>query len=182
MTEVSNSKQAVATWRWAWQLLGIMVGTATFVSLIKHGFAIELSGLPAKVYGQYTWLRDMVFEPAVWLVSWIGLTIPPWLKDVITVYGLIGAAFVRAMTSTGIPLTTKESLLKYYLVHLSFVMSWPLLAIFVPVEWVQYRNHPEYRDGAPNFLKAFGWQLMIVVVAAVAFFLWNHLANVYGPG
>jgi hypothetical protein len=40
MSEISKHKQAIATGRWVWQVLGIMVGTATVVSLIKHGFSI----------------------------------------------------------------------------------------------------------------------------------------------
>jgi hypothetical protein len=68
MSEISKHKQAIATGRWVWQVLGIMVGTATVVSLIKHGFSIELSGLPAKVFQQYAWLRDMLLSPSFGLL------------------------------------------------------------------------------------------------------------------
>ena len=31
-----------------WHILGMLLGTATAISIIKNGFAIDLYGLPAK--------------------------------------------------------------------------------------------------------------------------------------
>jgi len=51
--------------------------TGTIISLAKRGFAIELRGQPQVIYEQYAWLRDMLFEPVVWIFR----EIPAELKD-----------------------------------------------------------------------------------------------------
>ena len=96
MHDNSQAQDTLATGRWVFQVLGILFGTATLVSLTKSSFAIELSGLPAILYKQYVLLRDFLFEPAVRILAYFGFSLPHWVKDPIMVYGLIAAAYSRA--------------------------------------------------------------------------------------
>jgi len=83
MTEASQERPetVVATGSKVWRVLWILLGTGTCISLVKCGFAIDLYGLPAKMFAEYTWLRDMLFEPVAWVPRYFGLTMPLWLKD-----------------------------------------------------------------------------------------------------
>jgi hypothetical protein len=96
MSDISQAKDTYAAGRWAVQIFGVLLGIATVVSLVKSGFAVELSGLPAKVYQQYAWLRDAAFEPIVLVLHYWGVTIPWWVRDLLMAYALIAAAHWRA--------------------------------------------------------------------------------------
>jgi hypothetical protein len=94
MSETSEEQNSVArTWSWTWQVLGVLLGTAT---AIKNGFAIDVYGLPAKVLAQYIWLRDTLFAPVAWAVRYFGVEIEWWVKDAIMAYVLVAAAHARA--------------------------------------------------------------------------------------
>ena len=97
---VAKTSQA-SVWSWAWQVLGLLLGIATVVSIIKSGFDIQLYGLAAKVYQQYAWLRDLLFEPIVLVLHYLGLTFPWWLKDTIMSYGLIAGTHWRMFRGSG---------------------------------------------------------------------------------
>src|SRR5262249_17448506 len=92
----SDAKAVAATGRWVLQVLGVLLGAATLISFVKSGFAIELSGLPAKLHANYVWTRNTLFEP---LVRWLGWTLPWWAKDLVVSYALLGAAHGRALTT-----------------------------------------------------------------------------------
>jgi hypothetical protein len=74
-----------------------LLSTATAISIIKNGFAIDVHGLPAKVLAQYVWLRDTLFAPVVWALRYLGIEIEWWVKDVIMAYALVGAALARTI-------------------------------------------------------------------------------------
>ena len=170
----------VATGSWVWRVLGILLGTATCISLVKNGFAIELYGLPLKIYQQYAWLRDMLFEPVVWVLRHFELTMPWWLKDVVLVYGLVAGAYLRASRAY------------WWLERLPWDRT--MDALYWPV--TQYGMW-RYRRGVHHGAQVTGadfdravqrasrlllLNLLMIVVSAAAFFLWNHLQNVFGPG
>jgi hypothetical protein len=52
----------IATGSWVWRVLGILLGTATCISIV-YGFAVEPHNLPLKIYQRYVWLRQPLFEP-----------------------------------------------------------------------------------------------------------------------
>ena len=178
MSEISQSKQAFATGRWVWQTLGILLGTATMVSLIKHGFVIELSGLPAMVLQQYAWLRDMLFEPLVRVARFFGLSFPASLKDVIAAYALVAAAQYRSVRGLLMKIGQKPDQFRLELIWLA--IAWPALHAMQVRHW--YRPHLNTRVGVGEFFRAFLLSLLASVICTAAFFMWNHLANVYGPG
>ena len=80
-----------------WKVLGIILGPATLISIVQTGLAFELSGLPAKLYRNYSWLRDLLFSPLVWLLLKLNISLSTVAKDLLTAYVLIGAAHARAM-------------------------------------------------------------------------------------
>jgi hypothetical protein len=99
-TSEEQSASAVArTLSWTWQILGMLVGTATAISIIKNGFAIDVYGLPAKVLAQYAWLRDTLLVPLVWAARYFGIEIAWWVKDMMMAYALLAAAHGRAYQS-----------------------------------------------------------------------------------
>ena len=109
MTETSQRPESVlGTASWVFSGLGILLAIATCISIIKNGFSIELHGTPAKVLAQYTWLRDMLFEPVVWVLRYYGLTMPWWLKDIVVAYGLVGAAVSRSYREFDYKYTEEE--------------------------------------------------------------------------
>jgi hypothetical protein len=45
-TEEEEQSTVARTWSWAWQILGVLLlSTATAISIIKNGFAIDVHGL-----------------------------------------------------------------------------------------------------------------------------------------
>ena len=108
MNETNDAQRTVArTLSWTWQILGMLVGTATAISIIKNGFGIDVYGLPAKVLAQYGWLRDTLFAPVVWAFRNFAIEIAWWVKDTIMVYALLGAA--HAMPGSRHPRRTPGS-------------------------------------------------------------------------
>jgi hypothetical protein len=168
MSGESPQNAAGATWSLLWSGLGTLSAAAVVISLVKSGFAIELHRLPAKMYEQYVWLRDMLFEPIVWVLRYFGLTIPAWLKDVLMGYGLVAAAHWRI---------APRELLGYKLITSAF---WPLIQIVIMVI-LRMWPHPEDREAAYFVRQLVLRNLLVASLCAVAFFLWNYLQSVFGP-
>lgn len=103
MCQETNMEQSsvARSLSWTWQILGLLLGTATSISIIKNGFAIDLYGLPDNVLAQYVWLRDKLLAPVAWAVGYFGIEIASWVKDLMMVYGLLGAAHLRAYQVMG---------------------------------------------------------------------------------
>ncbi len=92
-----GKKALLETWKWVWGVLGILVGAAAVISLVKQGVRVELNGLPQQLYSQYVALRDIVFHPITWLLhSFLATPFPEWLKDVIAGYVVASGAMWRA--------------------------------------------------------------------------------------
>src|SRR5262245_12977685 len=170
MTEASQQQpeSIVATGSKVWRVLGILLGTATCISLVKNGFAIELYGLPAAIFRQYTWLRDTLFWPVTEVLRYYGLTIPWWLKDAIMAYGLLAAAHSRGINAfTNRTLDYKE--------RIAAMLLWPALAIWTC--WGAFSVKGGSYLGRPNplELRRLGnlilLQLLVVFGSAAAFFL-----------
>ena len=181
VAEASQQPESVVTTgSRVWRVLGILLGTATCISLVKNGFAIELHGLPAAILRQYAWLRDMLFEPVVWMLRYFGLTMPWWLKDVIMAYGLMTAVHWRVSGAWKAPLAPRPS----------EVLFWPLLEIRAIVWRYGWSRSeallPEWAKDVLSsirlFHRALVWNIGLILVVASAFFLWSHLQNVVGPG
>ena len=89
------------SWGWAWKILGVLVGAATIISLIRNLFTIDLYGLPAELHKQYSILRDWLFYPIAYLLKFLSLPFPAWLKDLIAAYAVPAAAIWRHGVLTG---------------------------------------------------------------------------------
>jgi hypothetical protein len=162
MAEASQQSQSlVATGSKVWHVLGILLGTATCISFVKNGFAIELHGLPAKIYQQYAWVRDMLFEPVVWVLRYFGLTMPWWLKDSVVAYGLVVGAHWRTFAN-----------------HPRIVA---LLSGTVANDGGQYRDWKAYEREVNTVLMAvfWLWQLVLIMILVPIYHVsrWagNHL-------
>jgi hypothetical protein len=184
--------QRASAWSLTWQVLGTLVGAATLVSLVKNGFAIELNGLPAAIFAHYAWLRDALFEPVVWLLRYLGLTMPSWLKDLIMAYGLMAAVLWRVLnTFEGLVTQVAAEALPAERPWKSYFL---LLSTFWPVAFHPVRHLPtglvraawDHNIPANKFDVMFRrhvfLNLGLVLLAALAFFAWSHVSNVYGPG
>jgi hypothetical protein len=193
-------KSVVSTGSWVFRVLGILWGSATLVSFVKSGFAIELYGLPAQLYAGYAWVRDMILEPVAWpLRHYLGVAMPWWAKDAIMAYMTIGAAFVRSShayaDATGE--APDSTFLKVFL-----WLTWPQLFyetlddIFSSAGYVRQIRRSLARgevltDNQRSILAHYKedtgriWlvvcNLVVVLCCASIFFLWNHLQNVFGP-
>jgi hypothetical protein len=188
---------AVSTWSWTWHILGMLLGTATAISIIKNGFAIDLYGLPAKVLAQYHWLRDTLLVPVVWAVRYFGIEIAWWVKDMIMAYALFAAAHARAYQL----LIRKRLVDPDWSLYLN-ILLWPKLTWRVLRDLVEARGDREYfnRYGFEKYytqrfsvenadyaiafasreLRYIGLQLVLISVATMAFFTWNYLSGLYG--
>ncbi len=221
MTEAleQQPESIISTGKKVWQVLGILVGTATCISLVKNGFTIELNGLPGRILQQYTWLRDMLFEPVVWALRHFGLVLPWWLKDIVVVYGIIAGAFWRSYTlpsdQHGVlaePKSLREMGFFFFLsedmpTKFEYAVFWPLWIIWLrdKLHYADYTRahlkklHPKNRRGrskahsdlfveeqvevmARRQRNSIIRNIIIIACLTLAFFLWNFLQNVSGPG
>lgn len=190
-----KEKTSAATAAWMWRVLGILVGTGTLISLIKTGLVIELSGVPAKLYQHYVWLREMLFEPLLWVLRRFGLTIPVWSKDVVMAYGLVAAAHWRPFRggpslinnisaafgvkgARGYPATGLAFAAIYAALWPAVHVALGLRTVFAPNPGRSLVNSMVYEGVRRPILMA----LVEIIVCVVAFFLWSYLSNVYGPG
>lgn len=82
------------TWEQASVLLGVVLATLTIVSLLQHGLAVELHGLPAIVAKWYTFIFHGLFDL---LFGWVRVDIPLWLKDIFSFYLISGFVVLRAI-------------------------------------------------------------------------------------
>jgi hypothetical protein len=175
MDETSRQTSVFATGARVWHWLGILIGTATLISLVKNGFAIELSGLPAQLYKTYAWLRDMLFLPVVWTLRYFDLTMPVWLKDAVMAYGLASAAYARTIEGrSGIHKRTTWN----RFLDVAGGVFWPEVVIRPFIGSTDPRSPIFWR----GFLRSFLLNLATVSLLAIAFFLWNHFQNAFGPG
>jgi hypothetical protein len=209
LSDTGEQQSTVArTLSWTWQILGILLGTATTISIIKSGFAIDVYGLPAKVLSHYVWLRDTLFVPAVWVVHYFGIEIAWWIKDLIMAYALVGAAHARAyQVMNAIEIVDGEQVGgTSFTQSLSALLLWPQISRRLFRELVRALEDRKYfkdfakRTGsrhpelyfplqqadwtvaeAIDHLRHIGLQLAAISVATTAFFLWNYLSGVFGP-
>lgn len=193
MTETSQQRSEVAaTWSWTFQILGVLLGTATCISIVKNIGAIELYGMPARVFAQYAWLRDMLFEPIAWPLRYLGLTLPWLLKDLILGYLLTGAAFYRGALAyqrrVGVPLSW---------IHPTVVLTWPgrisrwRSVISEERRWTEKARHANDLEivgyGEENIRTArklywyFALNALVMAIATIGFFVWNSMASGAGP-
>jgi hypothetical protein len=197
MKEMPTSRNATSTVRWVWHVLGVLVCTATLVSIVKNGFSIDLSGLPARIYQQYAWLRDTLYGPLVWTVAYFGLAFPPLLKDLLTGYCVVAASHFRAL----LPVSNPDDHPRW-IIAISAAL-WP---VFHLLAWHVIRDakqvskeaqHPLYGIGfKPNayereatskveewrrFKRFLALNMVLIIACAISFFLWNHFTNLYGP-
>jgi hypothetical protein len=205
--ESKQEESVVGGGSWVWRVLGILLATATCISIVKNGFSIELYGLPAKVFEQYAWLRDTLFEPVAWMLRYFGLIIPWWLKDLIMAYSLIAGAHWRTDTQI-LALAMKLGIIS--------VMPSSVQRCVRATLWPVYTSYRLWRGDDPlrlrhetlelarkvarssdeTFLRTYvDWtqrsryyheyaveNLVVALVFSAGFFLWNHLGNVFGPG
>jgi hypothetical protein len=191
MIKTTEQRSDVAsTWSWTFQTLGVLLGTATCISIVKNVGAIELFGLPARAFAQYAWLRDMLFEPIAWPLRYLGLSLPWLLKDLLLGYLLIGAAFYRGA------LVFWRGPNQKYFVKPKMVIEWPVWIY----DWiVEIRTQtasiermratdPEFaedRAGSLRRMKRLLWlfllNVVVILVATAAFFIWNSLGSSAGP-
>jgi hypothetical protein len=208
MEKESQARDAINMGSWVWRVLGIAMGTATLVSLVKSGFSIEFAALPAKVYQNYAWLRDTLWEPVAWLFSYWGLSIPGWVKDIVMAYLLIGSAYMRAFRGffpgeKQRPLTSFGVLILWPLTHQGILRSGEY-----PPSKVIKANLKELKKEIQEILESESagpgdriqahlaqeavevfylrrrlvWYIVLTIFSASAFFLWNYVSIVYGPG
>ncbi len=83
------------TWEQASFLLGVVLATLTIASLLQHGLAVELHGLPAIVAKWYKFVFHGLFDL---LFGWLPFDIPLWIKDVFSFYLISGFVVLRAIT------------------------------------------------------------------------------------
>jgi hypothetical protein len=67
--EHASLEQFQRTWRFVFNVVGIVTGTGALLGLVKSGFDIELYSLPFKFYETYAALRDLIFWPIEWLLA-----------------------------------------------------------------------------------------------------------------
>jgi hypothetical protein len=141
---------------WVFRWLGILWGAATVISLAKRGFAIDLRGLPQIFYEQYVWLRDMLFEPLVWVFK----ELSPSAKDALMFYGIIAATSSR-MCVRYFREFHGRSATRYE--RTFYALFWPLVIL---------------NNMLAGLLLV---EAFIIGCFAAAFFFWNHVQNVFGP-
>jgi hypothetical protein len=206
MSETSEKQNAVSgTMSWTWQILGVLLGTGTAISIIKNGFGIDVYGLPAKVLAQYVWLRDSLLAPVVWAVRYFGIEIAWWVKDAIMAYALVGAAHARAyqlMLASMVRAEPDESPtdLRRALPSRYRLLVWPQITGELFRNWMLARADRKYfvrfpatiayvaqhkADGrladSAQQLGQIALQVAVIAIATMAFFLWNYLSGLYGP-
>jgi hypothetical protein len=201
MSKTGKEQSTVArTLSWTWQILGVLLGAATAISIIKNGFAIDVHGLPAKALAQYIWLRDTLFAPVAWAMRYWGIEMAWWVKDTIMAYVLVGAAHARAYQ-----LTIQKGWSWYEPPEGYFagILLWPRTTGRILRKWVRaiddrkyfakhsYGAHPDrlrpLMNADSDFMDAnwqlrhIGLQVVLISVATMAFFFWNYLSGLYGP-
>jgi hypothetical protein len=140
----------------------------------------------------------------VWVVlRYFGLTIPWWLRDLIMAYGLVVGARWRShqyMKAQGFklhPVFVRVFLWPVYWSRISGLTVTehrivhesdepPPLHTLDPEQLEQHLAAIRSKTIDPKPLLAqyntlFLLNLLIIVVSVAAFFLWNHLQNVFGP-
>lgn len=203
LSETGEEQSTVArTFSWTCQILGMLLGTATAISIIRSGFSIDLYGLPAKVLAQYIWLRDTLFVPVVWAVRYFGIEIAWWVKDTVMAYALLAAAHARAYQ-----VMSRMNVVAHWAMPSRWgILLWPKISGRLIQQWARlradrkyfarspailYGRHPDrliplhmaegYLAEATERLGHIGLQLVLMSVATMAFFLWNYLSGVFGP-
>lgn len=76
---------------WGW--LGIIVGAISLINLGVMYFEVGIGPVLERVVDTY---KSIVHVGLDYLFFWVDWTMPPWLKDIITLYFVIGAGVTRA--------------------------------------------------------------------------------------
>jgi hypothetical protein len=136
---------------------------------------------------------------------------PWWLKDITLGYGVVAAAFARVEkrdheTRYGEPLRFWR--FGYFERSAIWRALWWPLALANTWWWALWRiprvrttsgytpdqgdfplspatikeRTAEYVKDAQKLSTSLIWQIFVILVCSAAFFLWNHLQNVFGPG
>jgi hypothetical protein len=200
-TPVADGSLA-STWRWLSGIFAILLGVGVLVSLIKSNFSIDLGGLPAKVFGQYAWLRDTLFEPVAWVLQHFSITIKTWVKDLLLGYGLVAAATARAHDSWA-----RQGLAeKGWLWRLGTAWLWPLsIGLLRSVNAMDRDDLARGThkgtftlDGKPydsdyikvidrnvrrrgEMLASIKRNLSQIVLVTLLIFVWSYLSSAFGP-
>jgi hypothetical protein len=190
--------------------LGILIGAATVISLIKNLFVIDLYGLPAELHKQYSILRDWLFYPVVYLLKFLSLPLPDWVKDLIAAYSVPAAAVWRLGVLSGeddriwyerdpegfremlrdAARSSKidpDDLIRRVEMGINHWWYFYFRQIRGAVLWprVVLRQLRELRDKQPNartHLYGFARELFVILTVIICFFLWNYLSSLRDAG
>jgi len=75
--------------------LGVALATLTVANLLNHGLSVELHGLPEIIAKWFRFVFHGIFDL---LLGWLPLRVPLWMKDLVSLYVIIGFIILRAMT------------------------------------------------------------------------------------
>lgn len=198
------------SWGWAWKILGILIGAATVISLIKNLFVIDLYGLPAELHKQYSILRDWLFYPVVYVLKFLSLPLPDWVKDLTAAYSVPAAAVWRLGVLSGeddriwyerdpegfremlrdAARSSKidpDDLIRRVEKGINHRWYFYFRQVRGAVLWprVVLRQLRELRDKQPNaraHLYGFARELVIILTVIICFFLWNYLSSLRDAG
>lgn len=112
-------------WLATWALAGILVSTATVVSLVKRGLSIPLYGTPKTSLETYEWIRNNIFDGFYLLIASLWTwRFPHWLEDVIAFYLFLGFTMNRTML---IVYGEAKRRTEQILTSLAIVLFWPIM-------------------------------------------------------
>lgn len=74
--------------------LGVALATLTVANLLNHGLAVELHGLPEVIAKWFRFVFHGIFDLAL---GWLPFKVPLWVKDLTSLYMIIGFVILRAL-------------------------------------------------------------------------------------
>jgi hypothetical protein len=155
-------------------LLGVLVTSASIISLIQHGFSIKLSPILDEIVVYYRALVaplfSLLYSPIEAVIRWLALDwhLPQWLRDLHTLSFIGAGIYVRnqfggsSNQSTGWLYwygvgagTLFAGFLFFGLYTLIFVLAFATFLPSVVASWIE-RTHPRQstpisHGGSPNF-------------------------------
>jgi len=205
---VAAGRVGTNAWRdfqWVFTWLGSIVAILAVVGVFKSWFDISLTGLPLAIYENYAFYRDIVFSPLAWLLSLFDWSLPAVVKDLMTAYFLLAAAYSRAENqfwdyfnnlgnSLGDPNETElnnpdedeSESVAVRAANAVLSLAWPaacLRKILIVTQSSLIRGVGDMEEWtASDILVRFRNQIVILFLSASAFFLCNHLQSLGGPG
>lgn len=129
----SGLHKKASTWRLSvWSVLGILLGTASIISLIQSWSQTTLAGLADSALGLY---REMllVFKPLMfgwWTpieIFGVSYSVPVWGMDLLALYFVCLGAFIRLMRHRGWKLSD-------YIANFAWVIFCPI-SFFMLIWW-----------------------------------------------